>query len=339
MTGLDEQRRTAFGLELRIDSRIPIAELGLGAGAAAMRSPSHVRLDEAELDRRWSALGSRPVRTREVSFGETLLRTVDFAEEVGHLLWVHGCGRVLVSPDGLELLCAPDATNEDWASIVTSQALPLAATIRGLEVMHASGVVLDGGAMLFVGPSGAGKSSLAAALLRCGGRLLSDDAVALASDGSGLVAHPGSTALQVRRSEDARLAEDERTQLGQPAGWVDGRRRYVIADVADVAPLTHVFLLERSDADPIVEPLEAVDPFELIGGTFNVSVRSAERLQRQLDLVSAIASSGLAHRLRVHDGVNASALAELVREFVRADIARRRLRTDAGPSGELPAEL
>jgi hypothetical protein len=46
---------------------------------------------------------------------------------------------------------------------------------RGLVVLHASGVELDGRAALFLGASGAGKSTLAAALVQRGYRLVTDD--------------------------------------------------------------------------------------------------------------------------------------------------------------------
>lgn len=326
----EDLSRAAFGLQLRIDPRISVAGLGLGHGTGppALEPPSRIRLDAAELDRRWKAVGSAPVRTREVRFGQTLVRSVDFAEPAGHLLWIHSCGRVLISPDGTELLCAPDAGNADWTSMIASQALPLAATIRGLEVMHASGVVLDGEAVLFVGPSGVGKSSLAAALLRRGGSLLSDDAVALSLNGGALIAHPGSAALHLRAAEEDRLGRDEISALGQPAGLVEGRRRYVSAQVAEAAQLAYVLMIERSERDPVIEPLHEVDPFELIGSTFNVSVRTAERLARQLDFVSAIASCGLAHRLRIRPGVDASSLAELVHQHVRGKAATQRGRSD-----------
>jgi hypothetical protein len=315
---------SAFGLALRIDSRLSIPGLGGGRGTVSAeprplapdRPASRIRLNAAELNRRWDAIATTPARTREVRVGETLVRTVDFAEPAGYLLWARDYGRVLISPNGLELLCEPDPVNEHWASIVSSQALPLAATLRGFEVVHASGVVLDDGAVLIAGPAGAGKSSLAAALLRTGGRLLSDDAVALELSDGALVAHAGSVALQLRPAEHERLSAEERAALGDPAGSLEGKRRYVTNQVPDAAPLAHVFLLERSAREPAVERLEAVDPFELLASTFNLSVRTPARLHRQLDVVSAIASGRLVHRLRVQPGVDATRLAQVIREHV-----------------------
>jgi hypothetical protein len=311
-----ERHRTAFGLALRIDPRISIPGLGRGPGAAPAQPPSRIRLDAAELHRRWEALTTRPVRVREIHDGETLLRSIDFAEPAGYLLWIRDFGRVLISPDGRELLCEPDPVNAEWATIVSAQALPLAATIRGLEVMHASGVVLDGRAVLLMGPAGAGKSSLAAALLRAGAELLSDDVVALQLSDGALIAHAGSVALQLRAAEDQRLSAAQRTALGRPAGTVEGKRRYVSGEAPDAAPLGCVFLLERSAREPAVEQLGAVDPFELIASTFNLSVRTPARLRRQLDVVSVLASSGFVHRLRVQPGVDATRLAAIVQEHL-----------------------
>lgn len=308
--------RTAFGLALSIDRRIPIRGLGQNGGSVLVPA-SRVRLDEGELDRRWAAATTEPLRVREARFGETLLISVDFAEPAGYLLWVRGFGRVLISPDGFELLCKPDPASEDWVCILPFQALPLAATIRGLEVLHASGVVLDGSALLIAGPPGAGKSSLAAALVRAGGQLISDDSVALQlSDGS-LTAYAGSIVLQLRAAEDERLSASERAELGYPADSLAGKQRYVRASTPDPVPLGSLFLIERSAEEPAVERLEAVNPFELLASTFNLSVRTPERLLRQLDVISTIASNGLAYRLRVQPGVDANQLAAIIQEQLR----------------------
>jgi|GEM_PF-2939788 hypothetical protein len=307
----EEQYRTAFGLELAIDQRVSIAGIGHSPGATA-RPLSRVRMDDGELDRRWEAIDVEPLRARELRFGETLLLSVDFAEPAGYLLWARDFGRVLISPDGLELLCEPDPANADWARLLAAQALPLAATIRGMEVLHASGVVLDGTALLVAGPPGAGKSSLAAALVRAGGQLLSDDAVALELSGDTLIAHAGSVVLQLRSAEDEQLSADERAALGRSLGASGGKQRYLSESAPDPVPLGGVLLLERSADEPAIERLTAVNPFELIGSTFNLSVRTPSRLQRQLDVVSAIASNGLAYRLRVQPDVDATRLAAIV---------------------------
>jgi hypothetical protein len=310
--GRGEYRRTAFGLALSIDPRISIPGLGQSLQSVSTDLPSRIRLDADELDRRWDALTTTPVRARELRFGDTLLLSVDFAEPAGYLLWARDFARVLIAPDGVELLCQPDPANQDWANILSAQALPLAATIRGLEVLHACGVVLDGRALVIAGPPGAGKSSLAAALVRAGGQLLSDDAIALQLSDGGLVAHAGSVVLQLRAAENEQLAADERATLGRSVGSSGGKHRYVSANVPDPAPLGGVFLLERSPEEPAVERLGAANPFELIASTFNLSVRTPARLQRQLDVVSAIISSRLAYRLRVQPDVDATRLAEIV---------------------------
>jgi hypothetical protein len=313
-----EYRRTAFGLALSIDARIPLPGLGQSSHPAATDPPTRVRLDTDELNRRWNAITMEPKRMRELCFGGELSLSVDFAEPAGYLMWALDFGRILISPDGTELLCEPDPAIEQWANILPFQALPLAATIRGLEVMHASGVVLGDRAVLVAGPPGAGKSSLAAALVRLGGQLLGDDAVALQPGGRGLLAHPGSAALQLRATEDERLSAEQRAALGQPASTIAGKKRYVSDTLPDPALLGGLFLLARSSDEPAVEHLAAVDPFELIASTFNLSVRTPARLQRQLDVVSAIASDGLAHRLRVQPDVDANELAALIKDHLAA---------------------
>jgi len=319
LAGETDDHRTAFGLTLSIDRRISIPGLGRSAFAAFDRPPSQVRLDEGELQHLWSSLETVPLRARELRLGDEVLLTVDFAEPPGYLLSAKDFGRVLISPTGDDLLCEPDPKNGAWANILAAQALPLAATIRGLEVFHASGVVLDGRALLFAGQPGAGKSSLAAAFVKEGARLLSDDAVALQLMDGELVAHAGSTVLQLRAREHERLSAQDRASLGEITDSPFDKQRYLSGGIGDPAPLGRIYLLERSAGGPSLERLDAVSPFDLIASTFNLSVRTPARLLNQLDVVSAIASGRLAYRLRVQPHIDATKLASIVRESLAAD--------------------
>ncbi len=305
---------SAFGLALEIEPPIEVPGIGGARGRGQAGKPTRVRLDAVELERRWAPFAGSARRMRELAAGGMTLLSVDFAEPAGYLLTATGEARVLISATGEEVLCDPRPGRPDWAFVLSAQALPLAATLRGFEVLHASGVVLDGAAVLFAGDPGAGKSSLAAALVREGAGLLGDDAIALRERGGALLAHPGAGSLYLRAAERDRLSAAERERLG-PATPFAGRERYATPTSAP-APLTALFLLERAEGGPAVEQLERVDPFELLAATFNLSVRTPERLIRQLDFVGALAESGFVHRLRIHPGEDATGSAKAVGSYL-----------------------
>jgi hypothetical protein len=306
---------SAFGLALEIDRAIAVPGIG-GGSEPEERSgrTTRVRLDTSELQRRWSPVAAVAQRMRELKAEGRTLLSVDFVEPAGYLLEAVGVGRVLVSPEGDELLCDPDPGEPDWAFILSAQALPLAATLRGFEVLHASGVVLDAGAVLFAGDPGAGKSSLAAALVRDGAGLLGDDAIALTESEGTLFAHPGASSLYLRPAERDRLSPEQRESLGAATSFA-GRQRYATPTSA-AAPLAALFLLERAEGGAAIEPLAQVDPFELLAATFNLSVRTPARLTRQLDLVATLAEGGRVHRLRIRPGDDATGSAATVRSYL-----------------------
>jgi hypothetical protein len=323
----------AFGLRLEIGPGIEIPGVGpsdfdaAGAIVPAAYStttpppspssfslpfaPTRVRLDPHELERRWRAGTHTAEVVRELRDGEAALLTVELAGSAGYLLRAPGVGRILVAPDGGELLCDPEPGSAEWTTLIPAQALPLAATLRGLEVLHASGVVVGGRALLFAGAPGAGKSSLAAALLYRGAELLSDDTVALELRDGALLAHPGAALLHLQPAEHSRLSAPRRAVLGAPATFPH-KPRFHPRVSASPAPFGGLFLLERATHGPPVERVEAVDPWALLASTFNLSVRTPERLLRHLDLAAALAASGQVHRLRVQPGVNATQLADAV---------------------------
>ena len=310
-TPIERPARSAFGLLLEIDPGIEIPGISDAAPALLHQPSARVRLDPGELERRWSGAEHAPERVRELHDGETARLTVELALPAGYLLHAPGFGRILIAPDGSELICDPEPGSSEWGVLITAQALPLAATLHGFEVLHASGVVVRDSAALFAGTSGAGKSSLAAALLRHGAPLLSDDAIVLESRGDMLIAHPGAAMLQLGAAEHNRLSLRERAVLGTPEAFLD-KQRYNLSVSATPTPLGDLFLVERSTHGLPLERIEAVDPFELLASTFNLSVRTPTRLARHLDLAVSLAATERVYRLRVRPDMDATRLAKIV---------------------------
>jgi len=314
----------AFGLQVEIDPQIDGPGLALASASARSRPagmpapaepPTRILVDPHELARLWAPCSATAKRMRELREGESVLLSVDLAEPAGYLLRAHGVGAVLIAPDGMQLLCDPLPESPGWEAILPAQALPLAATLRGFELLHAAGVVIGGGAALFAGPPGAGKSSLAGAFLRRGAELLSDDVIALQQHDGSLVAHPGAGLLQLRPTEHNRLSAQELAVLGTGMQFA-GKHRFALPPTASPTPLAALFLLERDTGGPVIERLEAVDPFALLATTFNLSVRTPERLTRQLDIVGLLAAGGRVYRLRIVPGVDATQLADIVEEHL-----------------------
>jgi hypothetical protein len=81
-------------------------------------------------------------------------------------------------------------TAVDAATYLLGPVLGFVMRLRGIVPLHASGVVIDGRAVLFAGEAGAGKSTTAAAFAALGHPLLSDDIVPL-GPGAPMRAFPG----------------------------------------------------------------------------------------------------------------------------------------------------
>jgi hypothetical protein len=298
-----------FGIPVALeDVALPVPDAGPPAPDA-----THVRRAVGEeLDVRWGAAAPQRARELRDPAGELLL-SVDADPAAGYLVAVPAMGRFLVSPDGREVLCAP-RPGAAWSDLLTGQLLPLAATLRGLEVLHASAVALDGRALAVTAPPGYGKTSIALHLVLAGAPLLTDDAVALDPSAPRLTAYPGLGTLGVRPQEDALLEPGERARLGE-AEVAEGRLRYRVPRAAGPLPLGGLCVLRRlgaPDARMAVRVLDPVDPFTLLASTFNLSVRTPERLRRQLDLCGRLAAEVPVVALDAPAGVGARELAAAV---------------------------
>lgn len=122
---------------------------------------------------------------------------------------------------------------------------------RGLHALHASGVVIDDGAILIVGRSGAGKSTLAARFALAGAHLLSDDTI-FAVERSGQVAGLGDSS---RLADGLALAREPTGQ--DPDGKLTVPARSVTTGPAE--PRLLLFLDEHLDSEIRCEPLRPGD--------------------------------------------------------------------------------
>jgi hypothetical protein len=281
----------AFGVNLTVPDDLWLE--GLRPSSASLAEPpTELRRDPTAVADRWS--GAQAKRMREFREGDTVF-SVDHDPERGWLVQASGTGAAFLAPDGFAVECAPKPDSGAWDALLGGQVLPLVATLRGLEVFHAAGVVWEGRANLLCAAQGVGKTSLAAHLVMAGARLLSDDVVAVDGD---LVAHPGLTVLNVRGPERERVERGAGPALGQ-LPTVNGRTGFVARDPARAQPVGAIYVLERAAAGEAFERVSSPTPVDLLRTTFNVTVQSPARLIRQLDLCGRLAVEVPIYRVRI----------------------------------------
>jgi hypothetical protein len=300
-----------FGLDVWTEEALPFLR---GAGAA----PTGRRLDLSLRDGGVAALGwpqsAELISDERQPDGEINFR-IEADPESGYLIWGPRYGASLLSADALTLRGALGSDGVDsWQRLLIAQALPFAAVLRGLEVLHASAVVAKQGAVGFLGPSGAGKTSLALALCRRGASFLADDVLAIEAGKGSLIGHPGAAIAGVDHPEADSLLGDGR--LSQDDVLAADSRERVVQIHAAAAPteIAALFFLDRradGPARPRFEP--AADAQTLLAATFNLVLAAPQRLRTLLD-VCARASLGRVERVVAGPAIDATELGAAVEE-------------------------
>jgi hypothetical protein len=267
----------------------------------------------------WRGKPTHTLLDRRLPSGESWLR-IEHERRLGYLFRAPSCGRFWIRAGADRIDCAPArgaAHGADWEAFLANQVLPFAALLNGMEVLHASAVAIDGGAVAIVAPTCGGKSSIAARLLLRGAALVTDDVLALEPAGAAVLAHPGPTGFKLRPAEAERLTAAERRRLG-PARPVEADVRFDAPPVPAPVPLRAVYVVERGAplAEPLLEP--ATDPRVLLAATFNTVLTTPERLLRQLEVCAGISETARVMRAAVPPEVGAAELAELLERDVRA---------------------
>lgn len=313
---------TAFGIDVHCDERVQLLDgaqaestgrslsMALETGeatAASLRAIGRLLCDERKPDGR-------------VSF------QIETQPGEDYLIWGPDYGFHRLSSRGSRLrVCPGDSDGHEWQRLLIGQVLPFATLLHGLEVFHASAVVLDGRALALIGPSGSGKTSLALELRRLGCDFLADDVLALEVRDGELLGHPGPPVAGVDRGEARRLqskagAGQAQTVEGKEVLWENDRELLVrTATVRSPAPLEALFFIDRSPGGPSDPRFESVtDPKLLLSATFNFVHVSANRLRGLLE-VSSLASRRRVERVSAGPAVSVERLGEAVMRRMGAE--------------------
>jgi len=218
-----------------------------------------------------------------------------------------------LSSDRLVLRCAPaDPAEPSWQRVLLDTVLWTASLLRGFELLHMSAVELPAGVVAFAAQSGGGKTTLAAEFLARGGRLFSDDILALSEAGDGAVVHPGPPVANLPRAFplDSLAGAEQLAELGDER-WVRLPPPRPVAQ-----PLAAVVLLEREPGAQLAcEPLPTTTMTLL---PFAVGFpHLADRARRRFELLGGVAARARTVRLRAGLDVPAAALANLLAEQIQ----------------------
>jgi hypothetical protein len=315
-------RSTAFGIDLI--SETELIGLPLTASAPAGRA-TEVEVEEGrQLGKDLAGEGEEIRFVKDLEGRKTL--SVRFREDRGYLLTLPTIGSFRVRPDGLQVTCIPEpgAATWRWQRALVNQVLPLTATLRGFEVLHAGAVAIDGRAVAIVGHPGAGKSSTTLNLLLGGAGFLTDDALAIKRVDGQLIAHPGAAVSNFPRAERELMEPGDPERLGTTIADEESYRS-LLAVEREPAPLplgAMYFLRRGRDVDGATfVRLDDPHPSQLLSSTYVLSVRSPERLANQLGVCAAIANQTPVFDLLIPNPVTARESARALMAHARSVLA------------------
>jgi hypothetical protein len=293
---------TVFGLDVYAEA--PVTLLGSSQATPTGRKLC-VHIDRAPSSNRlWHTQGELLCDERKPD-GSVNFR-IQSDRRGNYLIGGPEYGSHVLSRDGHELRCYPEDGRE-WQRLLIAQVLPFAALLHGLEVFHASAVVLDGGAVAIAGPSGSGKTSLALELCGLGAHFLADDVLALEVCNGELLCHPGTPVAGV-----ARNAAEHRGADASVLGSNARERLVAMRGAPEPVPLTATFFLDRQRNAPPQPRFEPVtDPQMLLSATFNFVLGTQSRLSGLLE-VCALAAQGRVERIHIGPSVDAAQLGEAI---------------------------
>jgi hypothetical protein len=311
-------RSGAYVFGLRVDSTLPLRAVAVGENAPA-RTLALRDVERAELEALWPRDGVSSLVDRRTPSGR-LVMSVDAHPQVGYRVAAPGFGTHIVSADGTSILSAiPAISAWRWQRLLFAQVMPLAATLQGLELFHASAVERTGRTIGLIAASGTGKSSIAAHLVSRGARYVADDVLALESAQGLAVAHPGPATASVHRSELRSLGVSGARRVGAVIGRSD-KLQLAVEPVEGPVPLDALYFVAREPdtARFTIEEARPPDPRLLLASSFISYLRTPAFLLGHLDACARIAQAARMFRVNVPAELNAGDVADALERHSEA---------------------
>jgi len=280
-------RYQAFGLTIESD----FALKELREADSSIRGDADIRIIEADLGRPMPPKDSKPV--------------FDYHDPEGAvMIWPFVAGFRIRASGVIEVKPAADADPRYLAFPILGPVMAWMLHLRKLFVLHASSVLIDGQSFSFLGDKMAGKSTTAAAFLRAGGNLLTDDLLAIdtLSQETPLI-QPAFA--QLKLSEDAAQAIQVPGADALPL-IMEGfeKRQHKLAGMhAQPVACDAIFVLKRGGDEPRIEWMDgATAVTALMRYSYNVRFHNApiemqdrQRHLRQCATLSKEARVGFLH--------------------------------------------
>jgi hypothetical protein len=212
-----------------------------------------------------------------------------------HLRWP-GLFEFVVNASGSEVRCRKlgRTSLESFHTYLLGQVVSFALLKQGIEQLHATVVAFDGRALALTGDCGRGKSTLAAALLRRGGKLLVDDMLVLKPNGHRVLAMPGPPRLKLLPDSAKRAGFSSGKAV--PMNPLVAKKIFPIRDAQnEPVPLDHVYVLAapnpRTKRITIRRCTPAAACAQVIAAAYNLDMALAGRATSQLQWAASIANS------------------------------------------------
>jgi hypothetical protein len=288
-------RHSVYGIEVLSDTPLALP-MCTGGGLATVEFRSAAEADFL------TAIATADFDTRS----ESWYRYAWLPDGSAYVRW-EAVGEFLVAANGqcIRWRRFDESSIESFQVYLLGQALSFALVKQRLEPLHATVVTVDDRAVAFLGNSGAGKSTLAACFLEAGHRLVTDDLLLLHEESGRLLAYPGPPRLKLFPEIAGRFFPKIANGVAMNA---DTEKLILSLDARmnETAPvaLAACYSLTPPDDNSATEGVNVEDFsrreafFELVKGTFNRHLVSAERLARQFDAATRLSDLLPVARLR-----------------------------------------